>query len=88
MTAKLCGGMTVKLPETFFPFPFQLWEILFSEQVADFAMSLVLREGTYSVHAWNKMSSSTPIEIDSRQPYAQLAARFCRRVCFTVGARL
>ncbi|XP_063240386.1 lactosylceramide 4-alpha-galactosyltransferase-like isoform X2 [Bacillus rossius redtenbacheri] len=88
MHEETCSGFSVKRTETFFPFPYQLWQLLFSEELEDFVMRLVAREETHAVHAWNKMSRDRDVRVGSRQPYAQLVARYCRRVCFSAGAVL
>ncbi|XP_063227602.1 uncharacterized protein LOC134533838 isoform X2 [Bacillus rossius redtenbacheri] len=85
MTRERCWGFTVHPPALFYPFRYESWWLMFDEYSSDAFMAFVLKNSTYAVHAWNKLSHARNVRADSRQPFALLARRFCPTVFSAAG---
>ncbi|XP_067005166.2 lactosylceramide 4-alpha-galactosyltransferase isoform X1 [Anabrus simplex] len=78
MTPERCRGFTVHPPSAFYPIPWQKWRLYFDEKDADRTMSKL--NESLAIHVWNKFSVAENITVGSRQPYAQIAKKFCPKV--------
>ena len=70
-------------PSAFYPIPWRQWKLYFDVALANATMARVSE--SYAVHVWNKFSYSETATVGSRQPYAQIAAKFCPRVYDSAG---
>ncbi|XP_018898725.2 lactosylceramide 4-alpha-galactosyltransferase, partial [Bemisia tabaci] len=76
-----CGGFSVFPPpprSPFYPIAYWDWRALFKEHSdPSFVKYLATRS---TVHFWNRMSKSSPVDVHSNMPFNLLAAEFCPRV--------
>lgn len=71
-----CQDVKIIPNHYFFPIPWENWDIYFREVNDDTTLKL-LRQRSYGVHVWNKLSGNHALVKGSKQLYASLAKENC-----------
>ena len=82
-TREKCLGIAVLPPSVFFSIYYTSWKLFFNESRSDEVLMIV--NGSYGVHVWNKLSSQEKIFVGSKQAYGLLAEKYCPRVYWNSG---
>jgi hypothetical protein len=78
MSAKRCGGFQILSHSQFYPIPYNVWRLLFSESSTQQIMDDT--KDSFGVYIWNKLSKNMRVTAGSQQPYSLVAARKCPRM--------
>jgi len=77
-----CKNFTIFSPNVFCPIAWYDWEMYFDETKIEFVKQEI--HDSMTVHFWNKLSKYRIIIPTSKQPYAEIANKYCPKVMSTV----
>ena len=80
----ICDGFRIFPANFFYPIHWRMWKDYFvkTKFLSDKIMKKISH--SYAIHVWNKFSASTPVEINSLQPYAIVAKKNCPKVFYSL----
>jgi lactosylceramide 4-alpha-galactosyltransferase len=72
------GGFKVYPSKTFYPVPWEKWEMYFNHSQSAIVENLA--SDSYVVHFWNNLSAKTKMSVREEVPYSAFAKKYCPKV--------